>query len=182
MNHTRAHTSLLVLAIAVLLVVVAVNFYMRQKVGVSVDHAVLARDIVIAEQQNVANEQGLSQTYQATTDARARLHSLFIPSDKAVELIEALEGIGAETGADVTLSSISADNLDASDPGTIGSVNVQISATGSWSAVMRTLKLVEALPYPVTVGSVSIQSSGSGAVSNKAWQVAFSLKAPIIKQ
>lgn len=182
MNHTRAHTSLLILAVAVLLVVVAVNFYMRQKVGVSVDHAVLARDIVLAEQQNVANEQGLSQTFQTTVAARSRLHELFIPSDKAVELIEALEGIGTQTGAAVDLAAIAADNLDASAPGTIGSVNVQVTVTGSWSAAMRTLKLVETLPYPVTIGTVSANSSGSGAAGKREWRIAFSVKAPIIKQ
>jgi len=182
MNHSRAHASLLILAIAVLLVVAAVNFYMRQKVSVSVDHAVLARDIVFAEEQNVANELGLSQTYQSTIAARVRLHSLFIPADKAVELIEALEGIGTQTGATVSLASIDADNLDASPPGTIGSVNVQVSVAGSWSAAMRALKLVETLPYPMTIGTVSLESSGAGASAKRDWQIAFSIKAPIIKQ
>lgn len=180
MNHTRAHISLLVLAVTVLLVVIAVNLYMRQKVGVSVDHAVLAHDIVVAEQQNVANEQGLAQIYQSTTDARTRLRSLFIPSDQAVQLIEALEGIGNETGADVNLSAISADNLDTATSGTVGSVDAHISAEGSWSAVMRSLKLVENLPYPVNVSSVSVVSGGPAA--KRIWQVSFEVKAPIIKQ
>jgi hypothetical protein len=182
MNHARAHTSLLVLAITVLLVVIAVNFYMRQKVSVSVDHAVLARDIVLAEQQNVANEEGLSQIYKSTADARSRLRSLFIPSDKAVALIEALEGIGTQTGATISLASIAADNLDASAPGSVGSVNVQMSVRGSWPAAMRTLKLVETLPYPISIGTVSLASSGAGPSSKREWQISFGIKAPIIKQ
>lgn len=180
MNHTRAHISLLILAVAVLAVVVAVNLYMRQKVGISVDHAVLARDIVVAEQQNVSNEQGLGQVYQATVDARARLRSLFIPSTAAVQLIEALEGIGTQTGADVSLSSISADNLDASASGTVGSVSARVSAEGSWSSVMRSLKLVENLPYPVTVSQVALSSGGTPA--KRVWQVSFAVTAPIIKE
>jgi len=180
MNHTRAHISLLVLAVVVLLVVAAVNVYMHQKVSVSVEHAVLARDIVVAEQENATNEQGLSQVFQSTTAARARLHSLFIPSDAAVQIIEALEGIGAETGATVDLSSISADNLDAEPSGTIGSIDAQISADGSWASVMRSLKLVEDLPYPVTVSDVSLSSGG--AASKREWKVSFKVKVPIIKE
>lgn len=180
MNHTRAHISLLILAVVVLMVVVAVNIYMRQKVGVSVDHAVLARNIVIAEQANAASDQNLSQIYQSTVGLRARLQGLFIPSDSAVQLIEALESIGSETGAAITLGSISADNLDAAASGTVGSVGASVSAEGSWAAVMQSLKLVENLPYPVTVSSVALSSGGPS--TKRVWQASFDVRAPIIKQ
>lgn len=179
MNHTRAHISLLILALAVLSVVIAVNFYMHQKVGISVDHAVLAHDIVIAEQQNANSEQDLSQVYQTTVDARARLHSLFIPSDSAVQFIEALEGIGSQTGANVSLTTISADNLDSAGPGTIGTIDAHVSVSGPWQSVMRSLELIENLAYPVTVGTVTLVSNGS---SKGGWQATFDVKTPILKE
>jgi hypothetical protein len=140
----------------------------------------LARDIVAAEEQNATSEQGLSQIYQSTVDARARLHTLFIPTDAAVQIIEALEGIGAKTGAAVELSAISADNLDAAEAGTIGKIDAHITANGSWASVMRSLKLVEDLPYPVSVSNVTLASGGP--TSKREWEVSFEVKVPIIKE
>ena len=99
---------------------VALYAYLYNMVGVSVDRARLAEDIISAEQSARSQSKDLEAEYASTAIARARLPGLFVPAGNAVAFIEALESLGPSSGAQVSISSIQADSLDGAAPGTTG--------------------------------------------------------------
>jgi hypothetical protein len=82
----------------------------------------------------------------------------------------------------VRLASIDADNLDSAAPGTLGTARAHVVASGSWSAVMRALKLAEDLPYLVTVSGLSVTLTDGSAAAKRTWQATFDIKTPILRK
>jgi hypothetical protein len=178
-NH---HLALLALALSVTILVAALYGYMEHEIDVSTGRAILARDIIRVEAADKTQEQGLTALYSSTAADRARVEGLFIPVSASVSFIEAVEAIGPQSGSSVTLSSIAADDLSASIPGTLGSIRGQVSARGSWPSVMRALVMAESLPYVVSVSGIHMDSSavtGTGPVQDQ-WSLAFGIQAQMI--
>ena len=185
MNHSRGthgHLFLLVLALAVAAVVAALYGYMRYAIGSSVSRAILAREIVRLKDADKSRADEVMQLYQSTAADRARLSGFFIPADDVVSFIEAVEAIGPQSGAALTLSSIGADAPSKPAPGAFGSARAKVEAHGSWQAVMKALKLAESLPYDITIDNVrldgSLQPSGRGTIHS--WSLSYDLSASLV--
>lgn len=178
MNHIHAHRSLLVFAILVTVLVIGLNFYMHYAVGVSINRASLARDIVVIERANLSRERELSDLYQLTAADRGRLRGLVASSTSVVTFIEAVEAIGRQASTTVTISSIDADNLEGATPGTIGMARSHVQVEGFWPGVMRSIELAEVLPYPATINNISLLTSG-GDDSRRRWAASFDVQVPI---
>jgi hypothetical protein len=125
----------------------------------------------------------LEDEYGSTAGARARLPGLFVPAGNAVAFIEALESIGPASGAAVSISSINADPLDGAAPGRPGIISADVTAQGSWAAVMRALVLSESLPYQDTIDHVALtgeRSAPGAAASKAAWQISYHISALLL--
>ncbi len=173
--------SVLVLAVALFLYVI-----LFRQIGASTDRARLAKDIVQAEASTQSQSASLRAEYQATADQRSRLTGLFVPSGGEVSFIEALESLGPASGTAVSISSISADPLDKASSGTVGAISADVSARGSWAAVMKALVLAESLPYQTVVDQVTVtkgqSAPGSGASASGAalWQISYHVSALLL--
>lgn len=181
MKGIHNHTALLILAIAVTLVVGSVYGYMRYALAGSIERAILARDIVRVEDANKSHDQDTVGLYELTTSERAKLSEFFIPADRIVMFIEAIEGLGKQAGSIVALTTIDADKI-VSAPGVFGSARAHVDAKGSWASVLRTLELAESLPYVIHIDHVRLDTSVlEGDKSGKRdWRLSFDITAQII--
>jgi hypothetical protein len=151
MKPPQSHNPFLILAVAVTLLVGALYAYLYWQVNVSVVKAVAARDIAHTQADLKAREKDMVRLYESTAAERQQLGGYFIPSDATVQFIEAVESIGPISGSVLELSSINADDLKNTKPGTRGTVQAHVEASGPWMAVYKTLLFAERLPYKVTI-------------------------------
>jgi hypothetical protein len=171
------NTNLLIISILITLGVYGAYAYTYSFIQKSVSEALVARTRVVTEQSYKTQEQDMRGIYEATADDRARIESLFIAEGDTVAFIETLESLGTQTGSDITLSSIESVPTGG---GVLGSIRARVEARGSWSAVMKTLMLAEALPYKVSVSKVRIDNSGSVDKSaRREWRVSFDIGAAL---
>lgn len=178
MKHDHSHLALLVIAISITVFAFSLYGYMRYAIGSSVEKAITAQQAAKDEQARKNHKDSLTAIYTDTADGRAGLTSYFVADDQKVKFIERIESLGDATQADVIISDIVADDLTASPAGTFGRISMRIDATGSWSSIMRLLRLAETIPYKSTVSAVRIGSSGTGAStqeSKRSWRLTFTL-------
>ncbi len=178
MKKTHSHSFFLILAILVMLVVASIYGYMYHAVGLSTDRAIKAASMVSSEKNNRYHELAITELYGSTSADWAKLPELFVPSNRVVTFIEAIESLGKQTGSDVSLTSIDADSLEGAAVGTQGVIRGHVDAHGSWSSVMRTLMYAEALPYLISIDHVNVNTSGSGdAQKQDRWSISFDIQA-----
>jgi len=174
MKNTPHHAILLILAFSVTLLVGVVYGYMHYVVKISITRAAIARDIVAMEKANKGREQGVQALHQRTIEARDSISQFFIPANRVVEFIEAIEALGPQTRSIVTLSSIDDIPPGQIDGSVYGLARAHVEARGSWSSVMRALSLAENFPYAISVKDTRVDSIGSGGESS--WKADFTLE------
>jgi hypothetical protein len=174
-NHSHSHIPLLVLAISVTLVVAALYWYMYDAAGTSVIRASLARDVVATEQYDQLQARNLSVLASSTQADRDEIGSFFVPSDDVVAFITLMESFGKESGSKAAITSIDADDLSNSSPGTTGRMHLHVDATGSWSEVMDLLGLVENSPYVGTISHVRL-TANTGEATKSRWLLSFDIQ------
>lgn len=183
MKKSHSHIILLMIAILTTIVVYGLYGYMYYTVNASLGRVFAAREAVQKEQSYKNQEQSLTDMYEKTVDDRARLRTFFVAHDEIIQYIEAIETIGKSADAEVTLSSINADDLATSKPGTLGKFSIAVEVRGLWSSVMRVLILAETLPYKVAISNVRIDRAGAalGTGGKPEWRVNFLLETVSIR-
>lgn len=165
-----------------LFVATAVYAYLYYSSGTLTQQAIAARDAVVEEERGVKDERSIRLLSQTTAEMRSRLPGYFVPLDDAVVFIQDIEAVGSRSGATVAISSI-AEEPDADSgaaPGTIGTIEASVSATGSWTAVMKALELFEALPYHASVDQAALDTSvltGEKAAGRHDWRMTLRITA-----
>ncbi len=127
-------------------------------------------------QQNESKYKELSKTLASIKPDVDNATSVLIPSDQIISFIEAVEKVDSVTRANVSIVSIAADDLSNSPASTTGSVRAHIRIVGSWQSAMRSLHLVEALPYAISTNNVRAVSD-----AKKTWTIEFDMTAMTIK-
>ncbi len=185
MKHHHSHIALLMIALAITLFVCALYGYMNYAIGASLDRALAAREAVKHEQIYSNQKQNLTKLYSDTADDRAALSSFFVADDQKVAFIEKIESFGGSTQAKVSLSNIVADDLATSPAGTLGRISIRVDAVGSWSSIMRVLKMAETLPYKSSVSGVRVDVSGPAPDAKdpkREWHLTFVLDTASIRR
>jgi hypothetical protein len=180
MKSPQSHIPFLFLAIAVTLLVGMLYAYLYWQVNVSLDKAIVARDIALVETDKKSREKDVLKLYETTQEDRNKLAGYFIPSDGTVQFIEAVESIGPVAGSSVELSTIEADNLAGKPAGTIGTVRAHVEARGQWAAVYKTLLFAERLPYKLAIKNVRLGSGDEVGKAGRAWRVSFDIVGTLI--
>jgi len=179
-KSSSLHLLMLFTALIVLIASAGLYTYLYYETGVLTERDVTARGVVAAEQADQVEGKDLQVLYDSTAADRARLPGLFVPADDAVVFIQSIESISAQSGATVSILSISKNSNAAAPAGTIGTITAHISVNGSWTNVMRTLTLFETLPYRSAVNhitmTVSTLSGGKGG-GGPTWQLSFDIAA-----
>lgn len=178
------HIMLCIFAIITTLVVFFSYLYMNKIINNSVLRTVEQRSIVDSEKSGKSKEQVLIKTYNDTEQDRASITKMFIPSEKAVIFIEALESLSTKVAAKVTISGTETENMDNSSLVQMGGIHAHIDAQGAWSEVMKTLRLVETMPFLVTIDRLQLVASNLPSVNKKApkteWKLSFDVRSPMI--
>ena len=175
---------LCIFAIITTLVVFASYFYMNEIINRSTSRTIEQKSIVDSERTGKSKEQILVRSYNDTEKDREALAKMFIPSEKLVVFIEALESIIPKVSAKVLISGTETEPLDNSSLVQIGGVRAHIESQGSWSEIMKTLRLVETLPFIVYVDRLQIVSSVPSIPVKKnqktEWKISFDVRSPTI--
>lgn len=179
---------MLLIAFSITVFVCALYAYMHYSIGVSLERALAAREAVKNEQIYKEQKAKLTSLYDETTHDRGQLASFFVADDQKVAFIEKIELLGDTTQAKVVLSGIVADDLATNPPGTLGRISVHVDAMGSWSSIMRVLKLAETLPYKSSVSGVRVDVTGGSSdekgtkESKREWRLTFVLETVSIRR
>lgn len=177
----KARNMLLFISIGAFLASIGLYVYMYHKTALLGDKVLAVRETIATEEKGQSASKNLLALSDSTAEARGKLPSFFVPADDAVAFIQAIESVGNVTGAPISISSITSDNTERSTPGTVGKISAQVSTTGSWQAVMRSLELVESLPYKSDINHVTmsivdiVDDKGTG--SRSAWVLTFDVTA-----
>jgi len=185
MKHSLSYKMLLLFALIVTCVVAGVYLYMYKTVQISIKKSVEAKQAVFLAEKNKGNEQEYLLTFAKIEGDWNKLQSYFVSTEKIVEFIENVENFRNVTGATTTLSGLDADKLDPSKPGSTGVLRARVNAEGSWSMVMKTLELAEALPYKMSMKDLRLTkinsaANGSGAAGSSHWEIGFDISVGLI--
>lgn len=178
MKHSSSNKLLLLFALSVFCVVCAIYVFMYKRVGDSISNNISAKEAVFLAEKNKDHEKEYLANFAKVESDMDLLPQYFVPTNKIVQFIEDIEAFKDVTGATTTISSLEADKLDSALPGTTGSLKARITAEGSWATAMRTIELVETLPYKISVSDLRLSSSE--VEKTKKWQVSFNIVVGLI--
>lgn len=173
-------------AISVAVFVICLYLFMYVQIHSLVARSLAVADVVSSRKFDRAHASEVKRVFDATASERASIKSLYVPSDNLIQFIESMESISSSTGASVSVASIQADDLGTADAGTIGTIQARVEARGSWTAVMKSLALIENGPYIVAIDSAKLYSSrqmtgsaisAGGSVERVTWSLSVDLKA-----
>ncbi len=183
--QSRSSKVLLSFAIVVVVFVMGVYAYMYYRIQVSTSKTVTALG-ALHDGPSSANKEQLSLLeYKASLDKWSKLQDFFISPDEEVVFIETIESLGPESGSSVTITSIDSDKFENAVPGTKGKLKAKVSATGSWSSVMRMLSLAEVTPYEVSINNIRLDQystsmndvdSKTKKASKDEWKLSFDIE------
>jgi hypothetical protein len=133
--------------------------------------------IAVADAQgNESKYKELAKTLAATKSDTDSMAQVLVQSDQIITFIESIEKVGIITHASVSILSISADDLSTAATSTTGVARAHIQITGSWQAAMRSLHLVESLPYAISMNNVRVAVN-----AKKLWTIDFDITTLTIK-
>lgn len=180
------HTLLLVFAIIVTIIVGGVYGLMYFGIEMSAQKIIKNQEQI--DSQNLARqrEKSFLDTYKATAHKWSELQDHYVKSNEVVSLIEKIEAIGPQSQTELVISSIDADNLENASFGKEGKIRMKISSRGAWSSVMKSLALVELMPYKLSINNVRANSSlntqnqNKSSTSKSTWEISFDLQVAML--
>lgn len=189
MKINSKHYILIIFAIAAIILSIFGYIVMYRNIITQAMNSSKIMNEVNAESEKKKYENDLTAVFNNTVSDRAKLSSYFIHEDKIVDFIENVEKIGTDSGTDLILSSINSDNLSSAKIGTVGHVKAHITVNGSWANVMKSLILIENIPYSLSMNNVRLDSVSGAELSvdnkkevrGKRWNLALDIEVLIIK-
>lgn len=182
MNSRHTHIVLMALMLTIFFCIVALYFYINTAVHKSTDRAILARDIAVVEYSDKNQENDLLKIYTETADDRATLKEFFVSDTEIIPFVESLEALGPVSGSSLKITALESEDQSGLKKGTLTSLRAKVDVTGSWSSVMRALKLSETLPYDISISGVRFVQGGSTDDKSKtAWSASYDIKVTMIK-
>ena len=175
MRHTSQTTTSLIIACVAALVAMGGFWFLYT--NIKSQSSVITSKLQAVYDETVASKRlKLNRELVASTEAdRQELLSHLVSSDKIVEFIEFMEKLGTKAGSTVTLSTFSSEDDSAKAPGSVTVVNASVRVVGSWAAVMKTVGLLENLPYEASFDRVRFFARDKG------WEMSFDMQTRKIK-
>ncbi len=127
------------------------------------------------ESDKKKHEQDLASVYAKSVEDRGKIDSSIVSQAKIVTFIEAVESIESQAGVKLELSNLRTDEA-VTDKNPISHLSAHVDVDGSWSNIMRTLLLLQNMPFAAAIDSVkinrttdlsSVASSPTSSVSGK---------------
>ncbi len=100
------------------------------------------------------------QVIKETEKERDIINGYFVKESNVVGFLEFLENIGHTVGANIKITTVTTEKpVNENDKQKLA---LSIDMRGTWTSVLRYIKLLEAVPYNVEVEEVNINSLGVG--------------------
>lgn len=139
------------------------------------------KTIALADERKKLEEDTAS-LYAKTKDERSDLGNLIISQEKIVDFIKSVEKIGDDVNVQLELSAITNEPISAED--IFSYFKGHIEAHGSWANIMRTLILVENMPYAISLYNVKLAQSAESSstkLPTKVWDLSFDIRVLMTK-
>lgn len=169
MKHTGFRYSMFLVALLILAVAIGLYAYLYLQTSAMVDTVLDNRSVLKTAQDTRLQGAEILQLQTATADRRAQLRTLLVPAEDAVAVIKAIEAVGEQSGAAVTISSI---NATPPNDTKIGKVSASVSIEGTWRQVLQAVALFETLPYSRRMNALTMRSVND---KDTRWRASFSL-------
>lgn len=101
-----------------------------------------------------------------TKDNREYLNKIFLQKDGLVGFLEYLENLGQSSGANLSISNVNSDVMT-NATSTVENIFIQINIEGSFKSVLKTISLIENMPYNIEVLRASLSHIQSSSKNNK---------------
>lgn len=162
MKKVAGDMVLLVLAVGVFVVAAAAPTYVYLQTRSATEYVREVENTIGDARSREIAARATKQLLSETADARAILESASVPEDGAATFIALLERDAREAGIALSIGAVSVDPKD----GPFNALKVSLRSSGTFSAVMRLLALVETSPYVGVVDSVSMERDEKGVWSS----------------
>lgn len=167
------HKHYILLIMSILAFIVSVTAYFIMYKNIVKQGSVTSKAHAELQYQNEMkkHEEDLVQLYNNSEKDRQNINSIIISEDKIVDFIEAVENIGKQSGVEITISSINKENKDSKDAKlknfNIGNtITARVDAKGSFASIMKSLVLLENMPYQVYLNNILITTDATDSVGN----------------
>lgn len=108
--------------------------------------------------------QDIASIYAKYGTERSRIENLLLSQEKIVDFIESLEKIGTTTDARIEITGIATEGEY---------LKLHVGVTGAWSAVVRTLALIENMQYALSLNDVRLRASTQ---VDRIWNLDFDVR------
>ena len=181
MKHTGFRNSMFLIALIILVASIGIYVYLYKATSDEVAKTLTSRNILRNTQSARLQGNQTLDLLSTTADKRMRSTTYFVPADNAVAVIQAIESIGKQSGATVTISSINATNPD--DTTHVGRVSASVGINGTWKDVLEAIALFETLPYDRSMNQLNLHLADKTADSKDSshWQADFNLSVATLK-
>jgi len=159
----------LVVVSIVSLACIAGYVYLAQYISQLNVEASALKDDVAADQSRFDHLADIEQAAANTVNEQAKVSSLFIQPNKAVDFVTNIETIAGSVGL-----TYNTDNIDVDQSSDLADQNrelldINFSTTGSWANTAKFLELVETMPMGLDIRKIDLQSSldGNGSQSSQ---------------
>ena len=134
---------------------------MKNSLDISIANVSNMRSQIKSGDMIITETRFLDTLSSDTASDRDRVRSHVLVADKAIDLIVAIESFGSKSGSKVSIVSIDSPKFKQASS-TTSSINMEVSAIGQWSSVMKALSLIEGLPYIMTTDSIKMNALEKG--------------------
>jgi hypothetical protein len=185
MQANHKHYTLILISIIALASSFSGYFIFFKRILYQSNQGGKASSVVALNNEKKSLEKEMESIYKSTVEDRAFVTKIILPQDEIVGFIEKVENISNDTKAEVSISSITNTMNANSKVGDMGYMTAHIEAKGLWSNVMRTLSLVENMPYSITINNIRLEGEKDASMDKKKtqpmWNLSLDIKVLIVK-
>ena len=160
--------------IVLLLSIGAYVFWYEKVASVSAQAASLTAQLATQRTASSQEEQ-VKTAIDELNSNESTIQKYFISTSDVVPFLEQLQSLGSSLGAKVQIASVSATPANTTTP--YGHLNLTLSISGTFAAVMRTLGSIEYQPYDTAFSALSISSTPTlgGTAAASQWTAILSV-------
>lgn len=161
-NIKKSHTTFfLIFSILALMVVVLLFIFFLKIIKNKNEHISVAVTTLEGKMKDKENAIINASKVTEIKSIQNTINNYFVDPNKIDTFVDYLEKVGSNLGSIVLVSSIEI------PPNTKNLISFKISITGTFNDVMRTITLIENIPYQINITRVYFNKKASAPIVNK---------------
>lgn len=148
----KATLTKLIIAAVCLTVSLCAYMYWYHLLTVANAHVAELDSEIVAQNALTMSSASAESELENLAGARSDIEGYFVVTDNIVSFLEALQSLGKRLGTDITVASVTAGSTPRPH------IDLALTATGSFAAVMRTVGAIEFSPYDISVSTLTLST------------------------